>query len=195
MTFHTRNSPLMFRVLCAVAVLSLFAAHASVSATTLARMSLENMARTAPLIVRARCAGTSARWDAGDIWTFTSFELEETWRGSAPPSFAVRLLGGRVGNLTSTVAAVPRFRTGEEVVLFLEPTARGDFSVVGWAQGTLRIRREPRTGEENVTQDSASVATFDPTTRRFETQGIRNLPLANFRTRVDAALRSARSSP
>ena len=187
----------MFRFVCGL----VFAAdrqsrsHGNVSATTLARMSIEKMARTAPLIVRARCVGNSTRWDAGEIWTFTSFEVQESWRGSAPPSIAVRMMGGRLGNLTSTVSGVPRFQSGEEVVLFLEPTPRGDFSIVSWAQGTLRIRRDPRTGEENVTQDSASVSAFDPTTRRFETVGIRNLPLGELRARVDAALRSTGSTP
>ena len=90
---------------------------------------------------------------------------------------------------------VPRFEPGEEVILFLEPTPRGDFSVTSWAQGTLRIRRDPRTGEENATQDSASIATFDPATRRFEAVGIRNLALADLRSRVDAALSNKGSAP
>src|SRR4029077_20864135 len=139
--------------------------------------SIEKMARTAPLVVRARCIGNSTAWDVGEIWTFTNFNVEETWRGSSPPEIAVRLLGGKIGNLTSTVSGVPRFHPGEEVVLFLEPTARGDFSITSWAQGTLRLRRATRTGEESVTQDSASIATFDPPPRRFEARGIQNLSL------------------
>ena len=187
----------ILRLVCEIAFLSAVAIHGSADATTLARMSLEKMARSAPLIVRARCLGNSARWDAGEIWTFTNFNVEEIWRGSAPPEITVRLLGGRLVNLTSTVSGVPRFLPGEEVVLFLEPTARGDFSVTSWAQGILRIRREPGTSAENATQDSASVATFDPATRRFEAQGIRNFPLDALRSRIDAAWRaaSARSAP
>jgi hypothetical protein len=185
----------MFRFVCGLVLLLAIAIHGNVSATTLARMSIEKMSRTAPLIVRARCAGNSTRWDAGEIWTFSNFEVEETWRGSAPPSIAVRMLGGRLGNLTSTVSGVPRFQSEEEVVLFLEPTTHGDFSIVSWAQGTLRIRRDSRTGAENVTQDSASVATFDPATRRFEAVGVRNLAIGDLHARVDAALRTARSTP
>ena len=116
------------------------------SGTTLMRMSLAQISQAAQVIVRARCIGNSTRWDAGEIWTFTSFAVEETWSGSAPAQISVRLLGGRVGNLTSTVSGVPRFSPGEQVVLFLAPTARGDFSVVSWEQGTFRIRRDVRTG-------------------------------------------------
>ena len=171
----------MLRFLCGIALLLVLLSHKNATATTLARMSLEKMTVTSPLIVRARCIVNSTGWDAGEIWTFTNFDVEEIWRGSAPPEITVRLLGGRLGNLTSTVSGVPRFQPGEEAILFLEPTPRGDFSVTSWAQGTLRIRRDPRTGEENATQDSASMETFDPATRRFEAAGIRNLALGNLR--------------
>jgi hypothetical protein len=157
--------------------------------TTLMWMSLPEMSQRAPVIVRARCLANSTGWDAGEIWTLTNFEITETWRGSASGRIRVRLLGGKVGNLTSSVSSVPRFRPGEEVVLFLEPTKRGDYSVVGWQEGTFRIRRDAHTGEENATQDTASLATFNPQTRRFETNGVRNLPVDSLRKQVDAALR------
>ena len=184
-----------FRFVCCLALLLAAVIQGHASATTLARMSIEQMSRTAPLIVRARCIGNSTGWDAGEIWTFTNFEIEETWRGSVTTTATVRLLGGRSGNITSSVSGVPRFRAGEDVILFLEPTPRGDFSVVSWAQGTLRIRRDLRTGTENVTQDTASTATFDPTTQRYTTNGVRNLALSDFRTQVIAALRTIRSKP
>ncbi len=176
-------------VLLWVALLS--AVGGAAKATTLARMSVAQMSRAAQLIVRARCVENSTGWDAGEIWTFTSFEVREVWQGSAPARISVRLLGGRVGNLTSSVAGIPRFRPGEEVVIFLERTPRGDFSVVSWEQGTFRVRREAATGSESVTQDSATFATFDPATRQFEAAGIRNLPLETFRARVNAAMSAA----
>jgi hypothetical protein len=174
--------------LAPVALLLSLGANPPASGTTLMRMSLAQISQAAQVIVRARCIGSSTGWDAGEIWTFTSFKIEETWHGSAPAQVSVRLLGGRVGNITSTVSGVPRFSPGEEVVLFLVPTPRGDFSIVSWEQGTFRIRRDVRTGEEMAAQDTADFAVFDPAARGFETDGIRNLPMAAFRSRVDAAL-------
>ena len=111
----------VLRYFLAPAVLALsLGASQPASGTTLMRMSLAQISQAAQAIVRARCIGNSTRWDAGEIWTFTSFDIEETWSGSAPAQISVRLLGGRVGNLTSTVSGVPRFSPGEEVVLFLE---------------------------------------------------------------------------
>ena len=161
------------------------------SATTLERMSVAKMTQAAGLVVRAQCLGNSAAWDGGEIWTFTSFQVEDSWKGAptgAAQQVTVRLLGGSVGNLTSTVSGVPRFRPGEEVVLFLQPTARGDFSIVSWVQGTFRIHRDARTGAETVLQDTAAFDTYDPAARQFDAEGIRNLSVAALRLRVQTAL-------
>jgi hypothetical protein len=170
-------------------LIATLAACAGARGTTLMHMSVAKMTGAADLIARARCIGNATGWDEGEIWTFTAFETEEVWKGAAAARITVRLLGGRAGNLTSSVAGVPRFQAGEEVVLFLEATGRGDYSIVSWVQGTFRIRLDPRTGRESAVQDTADFATFDPATRRFEANGIRNVPLDALRAQVDAARR------
>jgi len=128
-------------------LLLLFAAATALAeATTFLRMSLAQMSGSARMIVRARCLAVGAIWDSGEIWTRTTFEVAETWRGaSGSRLIAVRLLGGTLGNISSRVSGIPRFQPGEEAVLFLEPSANGDFSIVSWQQGTFRIpaTREP----------------------------------------------------
>ena len=181
-------------------LLLLFAAATALAeATTFLRMSLAQMSGSARMIVRARCIAAGAIWDSGEIWTRTTFEVAETWKGASGSQFiAVRLLGGTLGNISSRVSGIPRFQPGEEAVLFLEPSSNGDFSIVSWQQGTFRIRHNPRTGEEIVTQDTASVAAYNPVSRRFEPSGIRRMSIASFRSLVDAALAAgspARESP
>ncbi len=168
-------------VLC-VAVLIAGAAEA----TTLLRMNLDQMTAAATWIVRARCVANEGRWELGHVWTFTQFETLETLKGSGPAEFTVRLVGGKVGSLTSTVEGAPRFGPGEEVFLFLAATPIGDHTVVGWAQGTFRVRRDA--GHETVTQDTGGVALFDPATRQFTQGGVRQLPVAEFRRAVTAAV-------
>jgi len=162
-------------------LLAILLAAAAVPATTLLRMSLEKLSRAAAVIVRAHCLENSTAWEGGEIWTFTTFDVQEVWSGSAPGKITVRLLGGRVADVTSSVPGIPRFRPGEEVVLFLEPTPRGDFSIVSWQQGTFRIRRNGFGSLETVTQDSAGVPVFDPERRQFVKTGIRD-------TRMDVFL-------
>jgi hypothetical protein len=174
------------RTLAAIALVSAsFASNCSPArATTLKRMSVADLSRAAHTVVRARCAANSARWDAGEIWTFTTFDVEETWKGSAPAQITVRLLGGSSGNFTSTVSGVPRFSPGEELILFLERTPAQDFSIVSWMQGTFRIGLNGTTGEETIIQDTAAFSVFDPASQRFEATGIRKMPISAFRSLV-----------
>jgi hypothetical protein len=180
------------RFMCRTALIALvLAIAAATNATTLERMSLQKMAVAAPVIVRTRCVANSVAREEGEIWTFTSFDVEETWRGSPPARITVRLLGGSMGDLTSHVSGVPRFAPGEDVVLFLQPTSRGDYSIVSWEQGTFRVHQDAAGAAELVTQDTASFATFDAATRQFRPAGIRDMQLDRFRARVVAALNAA----
>jgi len=161
-------------------ILLLLAAAALAQATTLERLTLDELVAASNAVARVRCLGTESRWEGGEIWTFSSFEVLETMKGAVPRLIAVRLPGGQVGHLVAKVDGVPRFRPGEEVFLFLERTRAGDFAVTTWVQGTIRIHRNAHTGRESVTQDSSAFAVFDPATRQFRPTGIRKLPLELF---------------
>jgi hypothetical protein len=182
------------RKLAALSIAAMLSFCGVAAATTLQRMSVADMSRASHTIVRAHCVANSTRWDAGEIWTFTTFDVEDIWKGSAPLRITVRLLGGEAGNLKSTVSGVPRFAPGEQLVLFLERTTAGDFSVVSWVQGTFRIGHDRTTDEEIVTQDTAAFAVLDPASHRFETSGIRKMRTDAFRALVAAALENARGS-
>ena len=177
------------RTLAALALVaaSFVASYSSARATTLKRMSVADLSRAAHTVVRARCITNSTRWEAGEIWTFTTFDVEEVWKGSASAQITVRLLGGQTGNFTSTVSGVPRFSAGEDLILFLERRPAQDFSIVSWVQGTFRIGLNRSTGEETITQDTAAFSVFDSASQRFETPGIRKMPISAFRSLVIAS--------
>jgi hypothetical protein len=157
-------------------------------ATTLARLSLVQLARAADSIVRVRCISSASRWDNGAIWTFNEFAVVERLKGLPQDRITVRVPGGRVGHLVTAIEAAPQFRPGEETVLFLEKTSAGDFAVTAWAEGTFRIETDPRTGVQTVTQDSTRFPVFDVATRRFSAEGIRGLSLEEFHARLAAAM-------
>ncbi len=160
----------------------------SVPATTLERMSLDQLARAADTVVRARCASTSARWENGTIWTFSEFDLVERFKGNPPERIRVRSPGGRVGHISTRVEQAPEFRPGDDAVLFLETSAGGSYGVTAWAEGTFRIRKATEASRELVTQDSSGAAVFDPVTRQFRSGGTRNLLWSQFRQRLLSAL-------
>jgi hypothetical protein len=158
------------------------------AATTLAQLSVEQMTAAAATIARGRCIANESRWEKGEIWTISTIEIEEVWKGAAPERISVRLIGGHSGHFISTVAGVPRFHPGEEVILFLEPGREGEFTVTGWVQGTFRIGRDPASGAERVTQDSAGLGGFDPAAHEIQDGGIHGLLIEQLRSRVRAAL-------
>jgi hypothetical protein len=158
--------------------------------TTLARLSFEDLARQSVAIARLRCLGSESRWDGGEIWTETKFEIVERHKGGLEQFVTVRMLGGRAGHYYSRVDGVPTFRVGEEVYLFLWGRAGEPYRVLGWSQGTFRIARDAQSGRERVTQESA-FGKFDPQTRMFRADGIRGMELSAFREKLQQAIERA----
>jgi hypothetical protein len=176
-------------VRCAIlATIVIVAGVAVARATTLARMTLEQLASAAQVIARVRCTGVASRRDAGSIWTFTDFPVAETFKGAPGTNITVRLPGGRDGHIEETVEGAPRFAPGEEAIVFLERTRAEDWSISAWAEGTFRIARESQSGQATITQDSSGVPVFDTVTRTFRSDGIARMPLAEFRSRLNRAI-------
>jgi hypothetical protein len=184
MSYTQRRRFLWILFLAGLALLAVVA-----SATTMSRLKLEDLAQESTAVARLRCLSSKSQWEQGEIWTETKFEVVQREKGVLPGIVTVRLLGGNVAHLHSHVDEVPVFQAGEEVYLFLWGGDGDPYQVLGWSQGTFRIARNPQSGLEIVTQDSASTPVFDPQTRAFRRGGIRNLPVAIFREKLHKALR------
>ncbi len=163
-------------------------------ATTLAQLSLQQLADSAHAIVRAKAISNLPVWHHGELWTITTFHVEENWKGQLSREIQVWMIGGQAGRITSYVAGAPRFRPGEEAVLFLEPTRDGEISITAWGEGTFRITHDARTGEAHVTQDSAAVPEFAPAGYEARRNAIRDWPMAKLKERVMQALAAQRGA-
>ena len=170
--------------------LTMMALFASISSgTTLARLPFEELAQKATAIARLRCLSVVSKWENNEIWTESRFQVVELHKGTLGATVTVRMLGGSVGNLHSRVEGVPVFRPDEEVYVFLWAREGEPFRVLGWSQGAFRIARDARTGIEKVTQDSAESVIYQPhQTQRFVHPGIRGVPVADFRQKLNHAL-------
>jgi len=162
-----------------------------VNATTMVRLDLAAMANAAQLIVHARCLGLDAKWENGAIWSFVDFQVIETMKGVVQPGeiLRVRLAGGRSGHVQTRIDGVPDFFVGETAVLFLEKTSAGDLGITGWAQGTFRVWRDTG-GRVSVTQESSEFPTYDRKTKKFFSDGIRNMEIGEFREKVKSLIRN-----
>ena len=73
------------------------------------------------------------------IVTTVELKVSENLKGNSPETVVVQHLGGRVGDLVMWVSHEPRFRVGENVVLFLSPAEDGPLAVCGGFRGKLTV--------------------------------------------------------
>ncbi|HXZ19918.1 MAG TPA: hypothetical protein VEG63_08205 [Candidatus Acidoferrales bacterium] len=170
-----------------LAVLALWLPQAR--ATTLARMSVRELTQQSTYVARVRCVSVVSVADFGLVWTLTTFEVAQPWKGNPPPRFTVRLPGGEAAGVRVSVEGAPRFTVGEDLVLFLTADRGRLMNIVSWAQGTFRIRKNPRTRLEEAVQDTAGLEILDAHSGRAAQGGRRELPLAVLRASVLAAAR------
>ena len=175
MSYAQRRRFLWVLFLIGVALVAVVA-----NATTLARLQFYQLVQHSSAIARVRCLHSDTRLENGEIWTDTAFEVVQHDKGFLPPVIVVRMPGGKFQHLNSHVDGVPDFRPGEEVFLFLSGQPGRQFYIVGWTQGTFRIRKDAHSGMEAVTQDSADVPAFDPQVNKFTKAGLKNLRMDRF---------------
>jgi len=172
--------------LIGVGLVAVFAAVGN--ATTLVRMSFQELAAQSTAIARVHCVQSNVHWRGGNIWTRTDFTVTAQSKGALPGSISIEMPGGALGHLRSHVDEIPAFAPGEDAYLFLWTAPDDTFRILGWSQGAFRIQRDVSSGLETVTQDSAAAPLFDPVSRQFRHSGVRNLPIAVFELKLKRAL-------
>lgn len=115
---------------------------APVGATTLVKMSMNDLIVQSTAIVRARVTGSRTAASGNDIYTYYQLQVSETLKKGAilPAEFAVP--GGVYGNLRQVGIGSPEFTQGQEYVLFLWTGRNGMTQVIGLSQGMLRLTQD-----------------------------------------------------
>ena len=126
-----------FYLLASVALL------APAGATTLLKMSMNDLILQSTAIVRARVTGSRTAATGKDIYTYYQLQVSETLKKGAilPAEFAVP--GGVYGNLRQIGIGSPVFTEGQEYVLFLWTSRSGMTQVIGLSQGSFKLSQDP----------------------------------------------------
>ncbi|MHC4470282.1 MAG: hypothetical protein ACYS99_04895 [Planctomycetota bacterium] len=127
--------------------LALFAGTAT-SAIVL-RVTVEDLADKATVIVSGEVIESKARWtdDHSTINTYVRIAVSNVHKGEAGAEVVVTCQGGAVGDEKVPVEGVPEFTAGEQVLVFLWKNSRGDLLPLGMNQGKFLIEKDPETGE------------------------------------------------
>lgn len=155
-------------------------------ATTLERLSLDEMAARATSIVRGR---VTASWCAARgplIYTHYRIQVTDRWKGPEASQIEVVVPGGTVGGVRQSFSGTPRLGEGADYVLFLWTGPSGLTHILGFTQGVFDIKRDS-TGEMVAARAAAPEALLDPASGR----PVNDVPL---RLRLDDLSRRIRSA-
>lgn len=116
--------------------------HASY-ATVVLHASVEDLTHQADWIVYAEVQDQKVwpkRGSKGEIYTRTTFEVFEYWKGNGPQSLTVQTLGGTLDGLTLHVAGMPHFIHSQKMILFLRRDAQKNLAyIVALSQGVFYL--------------------------------------------------------
>ncbi len=126
------------------AVLSLFLAAVGAYASSVLPLSLEEQVQSAASVFRGTVLRNESYRSADDglIYTRTAIRVDEGFKGNLPAVINVVHRGGKVGNVELNEGFAPRFRVGEERLLFVSRRADGTLFATQGAASAARLRRD-----------------------------------------------------
>jgi hypothetical protein len=139
----TRRLPLLF-------ALALAFVPVAANATILKAIDFDQKVKNAASIVVGRVVSQESRWDDAKQWilTYSTFEVEQTLKGFPAQRVTIVTPGGQVGDVAQDTIGVPKFREGEEHVLFIRNSHAGP-TVLYLEQGVYKVIKDDR-GEAMV---------------------------------------------
>jgi hypothetical protein len=181
------------RTLFLTALAAIFMA-ASAFATTLVRMSLEQLTQASTEIIRGHVVSQQTICNPGHtrIYTYTTFALEQTYKGNPASTLVVQQPGGTIGKVRVFVAGTVQFHSQASYMLFLErsPADSSRFLPVGMIQGAYRIYNDAMTREEKLILPLGSLVRGVPASSAGSTIAGPTVPVPEFRREISAALSS-----
>lgn len=111
------------------------------SATTIAKLSFNQLTDRSDLVISGTVIRSWAAWDAQHkyIWTHYEVSVLSQIKGTAGRTVEIEELGGVVGDSGMTVPGTVIYQSGEKVLVFLSRQPNGYLRTTGWGQGKYRI--------------------------------------------------------
>lgn len=152
-------------------------------ATISRAVSFDEKVENAASIVLGRVIRQESRWDPAKKWilTYSTFQVEKSLKGAAAGQITIVTPGGRVDNVAQDVIGIPRFREGEEHVLFVRNSQVGP-TVLYFEQGAYQVTDGER-GDRVVTPLVSNAVLVD-TQRGAAVAPERQRTLRDFETTV-----------
>lgn len=110
-------------------------------ATTLQRLSFEELTDNSDIIVTGKVTRTWSAWDAGHhyIWTHYAVEVAATQKGAHTATVELCEPGGVADGMGMTIAGSVAYQIGDSVLVFLQKMPNGMIRTTGWGQGKYTV--------------------------------------------------------
>ena len=127
---------------------------APASALTVAPRDFDGLVSHAEIIFKGTVVAQTSLWTGGgstrQIVTRVTFQVAETYKGTAASPQTLEFLGGTVDGQTLLVPGLPKFVIGETAVLFVVGNGQQICPLVGAFQGRFHVRKDAATALERI---------------------------------------------
>lgn len=181
----------MRRIVSAVVLAALVLGARGAGASQVVHLDTRGLTHESSDIVIGTVGEQHAHWNAAHtmIVTDVTIRVSEALKGGAATTLTLTQVGGEVDGMRYSVDGAPRFKTGEEVLVFAWRDAAGRPQVDGLGQGKFDIRRDPATGARTVQRSLAGLGISDARSLR-----VQNLSGTGARVPLDDLVREIRSA-
>jgi hypothetical protein len=168
-------------------IIALLCAFLPLGGATLEKLSLADMIGKSTAIIRARVGDVQTARRGNLIYSFSSVEVLEQWKGSLSATMKVAVPGGVYGGYSQEFSGAPALQPGSEYVLFLWTGTSGLNQVIGLSQGVFTLRKN-EAGEMIAHRAASGETVLDPKTGQPVEDKALTLLLGELRDRVQSAL-------
>jgi|SRR5579872_1148022 len=155
-------------------------------ATTLQRLTLDDMIRQSTAIVRVTVTGSYTAPRGPDIYTHYQFQVTETLKAGPAQIREVAVPGGAMNGVRQLAAGSPELKTGQDYVIFLWTGRSGMTQVIGLSQGLFRAMQNDN-NETVLVRGPSDGLMLDARGRVVSDQGV-TMKLADLRTEIQKVM-------
>lgn len=165
---------------------ALIATLAISQATTLQKLTIDDMIRQSTAIVRVTVTASYASRRGADIYTHYQFKIIETLKSGPAQIQEVAIPGGALNGVRQLAAGSPELKTGGDYVVFLWTGRSGMTQVIGLSQGLFRVMQNGN-NETVLVRGPADGLMLDPQGRVVNDQGV-TMKLADLRSEIQKVM-------
>jgi hypothetical protein len=162
------------------------ASLATCRATTLQKLTTDDMVRQSTSVVRATVTGSYTAARGADVYTYYQLQIVETLKAGPTQIREVAVPGGVARGLRQLAAGAPALKTGQDYVIFLWTGRSGMSQVIGLSQGLFTVMKS-EANETVLVRGPADALMLDSAGRMVSDQGI-TMKLSDLRSQVQKAL-------